>query len=354
METDRNQTYCDHSIMYINVRSLFGISKTDIILYVNYTSIKKIKSTQLNFFFFKEFKEEKQSPLSHRFCLSGVEEGGGEEEEAGRGRRCKERMDWISMEWADKNSTFGVPVVVQGKRIQIGTMRFRVRSLALLSWLRILCCHELWCRWQRQLWSRVAVAVVLASGCSSDLTCSLGTSICQGCGPKKQKKRNREVDCFGQGHTASRWQSWDLISVLSSPSHTRDSGSEMLSRLRHASFAVSSRFLSLLLQPLIHCSSAQWNRKARDPGCIVKESFTGPLVLSYLPTAISNPLIRGSFLWVLKGMDFFFFFFVQLHLWHMEVPELDIISAVAETYATATATPDRSPVCDLQHSFQQH
>ena len=31
----------------------------------------------------------------------------------------------------------GVPVVVQQKQIQLGTMRFRVRSLASLSWLRI-------------------------------------------------------------------------------------------------------------------------------------------------------------------------------------------------------------------------
>ena len=34
-----------------------------------------------------------------------------------------------------------------------------VQTLALLSRLKIQCCHELWCRWQTQLISGVAVAV---------------------------------------------------------------------------------------------------------------------------------------------------------------------------------------------------
>ena len=41
----------------------------------------------------------------------------------------------------------------------MGTMRLRVQSLALLSGLRIQHCHELWCRSQMWLRSRVAVAV---------------------------------------------------------------------------------------------------------------------------------------------------------------------------------------------------
>ena len=53
----------------------------------------------------------------------------------------------------------GVPIMVQWKRIQLGTKRFRVRSLALLSGLRIEHCCELWCRSQTQLRSCVAVAV---------------------------------------------------------------------------------------------------------------------------------------------------------------------------------------------------
>ena len=36
--------------------------------------------------------------------------------------------------------------MAQQKRIQLGTMRLRVLSLALLSGLRIWHCRELWCR----------------------------------------------------------------------------------------------------------------------------------------------------------------------------------------------------------------
>ena len=52
----------------------------------------------------------------------------------------------------------GVPIVAQGKRIRLGTMRFPVRSLASLSGLKIWHCRELWCRWQTRLRSGVAVA----------------------------------------------------------------------------------------------------------------------------------------------------------------------------------------------------
>ena len=57
---------------------------------------------------------------------------------------------------------FGVPLVAQRKQTQLGSMRMRVRSLALLSGLRIHRCPELWCRSKTWLRSRVAVAVVVA------------------------------------------------------------------------------------------------------------------------------------------------------------------------------------------------
>ena len=50
----------------------------------------------------------------------------------------------------------GVPIVVQRKRIRLGTMRLRAWSLASLSGLRIWRCHELWCRSQMRLRSGVA------------------------------------------------------------------------------------------------------------------------------------------------------------------------------------------------------
>ena len=54
----------------------------------------------------------------------------------------------------------GVPVMVQ-KQILLETMRLRVRTLSLLSGLRIQHCHELWCRSQMQLRSGVAVDVAV-------------------------------------------------------------------------------------------------------------------------------------------------------------------------------------------------
>ena len=49
--------------------------------------------------------------------------------------------------------------MAQQKRIQLGTMRFWVLSLALLSGLRIRHCRELWGRLQMRLGSRIAVAL---------------------------------------------------------------------------------------------------------------------------------------------------------------------------------------------------
>ena len=89
----------------------------------------------------------------------------------------------------DKNWLPGVPVVVKGKPIWLGTIRFQVQSLTLLSGLRIQHCHELCCRLQLQLGSGVAVAVAVAGSCTSDLISSPGTSICLRCGSKKEKKK---------------------------------------------------------------------------------------------------------------------------------------------------------------------
>ena len=50
--------------------------------------------------------------------------------------------------------------MAQRKQIQLGIMRLRVQSLALLSGLRIWRCHEMWCRSQTWLRSGIAGAVV--------------------------------------------------------------------------------------------------------------------------------------------------------------------------------------------------
>ena len=56
------------------------------------------------------------------------------------------------------------------------------------------------------------------------------------------------------------------------------------------------------------------------------------------------------------GTFFFFFFcFLGLLLWHMEVPRLRVQSELQLlAYTTATATSDPSRVCDLHRSSRQH
>ena len=74
---------------------------------------------------------------------------------------------------------------------QLGSMRVHVQSLALLGGLRIWHCRDLWCRSQMHFGSGVAMAVVYAGGYSSDLTPSLGVSICRRFSPQKQNKKTQ-------------------------------------------------------------------------------------------------------------------------------------------------------------------
>ena len=51
---------------------------------------------------------------------------------------------------------------------------------------------------------------------------------------------------------------------------------------------------------------------------------------------------------------YFFFFFLGLHLWHMEVPWLGVESELQlPAFATAIAMPDLSLLGDLHHSLWQ-
>ena len=70
-------------------------------------------------------------------------------------------------------------------------MRLCVQSLASLSVLRIWGCGELWCRLQMWLGSGLAVAVAYVVSSSSDLTPSLVTSICLGCGPNSKNEKKK-------------------------------------------------------------------------------------------------------------------------------------------------------------------
>ena len=73
-------------------------------------------------------------------------------------------------------------------------MRIWVQSLASPSGLWIWHCHELWCRLQKQFGSCIAVPVAQPCSRISDSAPSLGSSICQRCGPKKQKRKKENLE----------------------------------------------------------------------------------------------------------------------------------------------------------------
>ena len=91
--------------------------------------------------------------------------------------------------------------VAEGQEPDTVSVKTQVQSLASLGGLRIQHCHELQHKLQMQLSSGVAVAVMWAGSYSSDLTSSLGTSICCMCGHKKNKTKTK--------HTSSRI--WPVI-----------------------------------------------------------------------------------------------------------------------------------------------
>ena len=48
---------------------------------------------------------------------------------------------------------------------------------------------------------------------------------------------------------------------------------------------------------------------------------------------------------IIEELDFFFFSFLQPHLWHMEIPSLGVkLELELQAYTTATATPDLSHI----------
>ena len=59
------------------------------------------------------------------------------------------------------------------------------------------------------------------------------------------------------------------------------------------------------------------------------------------------------FFWSVRFF-FFCFCFLGPHPWHMKVPRLGVETELRlPTYATATATPDPSRICELPHSSWQ-
>ena len=101
--------------------------------------------------------------------------------------------------------------MAQRKWIQPVSMRTQVRSLAVLSGLRIQHCCELWRRSQMWLRSCVAVAVAQVGSCRSDLTPSLGTSICWRC---KCQTNVRAVQTSHEWYGATAFQKMSSSSSM--------------------------------------------------------------------------------------------------------------------------------------------
>ena len=81
---------------------------------------------------------------------------------------------------------------LSGYRTRLASMRTQVPSLASLTGLRIQHCCELWCRSKMRLGSGVAVALVLASGYSSDWTPQPGNLYMPQVQPYKAKKKKKK------------------------------------------------------------------------------------------------------------------------------------------------------------------
>ena len=85
------------------------------------------------------------------------------------------------------------------------------------------------------------------------------------------------------------------------------------------------------------------------------QNYLSNAIRSLCPRLPGTILSGGLWAWLLNFQEFYFLVFLGLHSQHMEVPGLGVQSELQlPAYATATATPDLSCVCDLHHSSRQH
>ena len=90
----------------------------------------------------------------------------------------------------------------------------------LVQWVQAPRCHEQW--WRSQMWlrPRVAVAVAQAGSCSSDLTHSLGTSMCRCTALKRQEGKERNEAPHLQQLVSSALLCTRLLSTCASVHNT--------------------------------------------------------------------------------------------------------------------------------------
>ena len=65
-------------------------------------------------------------------------------------------------------------------------------------------------------------------------------------------------------------------------------------------------------------------------------------------------IMPWSYYQVCWNLCFLIFFFLRLHLWHIEFPRLGVkLELQLQAYAAATPPPDLSLICNPHHSLQQ-
>ena len=75
-------------------------------------------------------------------------------------------------------------------------------------------------------------------------------------------------------------------------------------------------------------------------------------VITYL--LMLKNFFQSSIYILFQILSFFFFVFLGLHLWHVEIPRLGVqLELQLLAYTTATAMPYPSHICDVDHSSQQ-
>ena len=103
--------------------------------------------------------------------------------------------------WFKTMMTFGVPLVVQWLTNLTRTMRWQVRSLALLRGLGIRRCHELWCCRRGSdpawlwLWCRPATVVPIWL-LAWEPPCATGAALEKAKRPKKKTKNKNKDDIY--------------------------------------------------------------------------------------------------------------------------------------------------------------
>ena len=98
---------------------------------------------------------------------------------------------------------------MQWKQIRPGTMRLWVWSLALLSGLRIWCCHGLWTTDAAHIWCGYGIGWWLQLRFNP----YPGNSICCGCGHKKRKKEQKSKESLCELLNIIRWNNVYIVGV---------------------------------------------------------------------------------------------------------------------------------------------